>query len=172
MPLVLGGLALAFLVMLLFGGTELDRGLLILINAGERSDLVQAAELVRVASGDIPLMVATGAAAGWLLLRVSSRTALLLLATTTGGRLLAALLGAGAAVPGPARRQCRGHFSGARIPAHPARAGARARPAVRLHGVDRRGRGASRARHRLADRRDRRLGVRALLDAPAALAGG
>lgn len=94
MPLVLAGLALAFLVMLLFGGTELDRGLLILLHARERPELTAAAEGIRLATGAIPLMVATGFAAGWLALRVSSRKALLLLATILGGRLLAALLAA------------------------------------------------------------------------------
>jgi hypothetical protein len=34
MPVVIAGLILSFLVMLLFGGTEMDRGLLMLFSAG------------------------------------------------------------------------------------------------------------------------------------------
>ena len=93
MPIVLAGLLLAFLVMLLFGGTELDRGLLMLVYLNAEPRLAVAAELVRVATSPM-LLAATGAAgAGWLLVRRHWQNALLLLAITAGGLLLAAYLG-------------------------------------------------------------------------------
>jgi membrane-associated phospholipid phosphatase len=88
MPIVIGGLILAFLVMLLFGGTELDRGLLFLFSAGDQPRLEQAAGIVSWAAGSTPLLVVTLIAAVTLFIHERRRAAVLMLAIPLGGRLL------------------------------------------------------------------------------------
>jgi membrane-associated phospholipid phosphatase len=91
MPLLLAGLALAYLVMLLLGGAELDRSLLILMHGAEGTVSARwAAELARV-SDPLFLTGAAGAGAGVLLYRRAWRRAASLGAVIAGGLLLAAL---------------------------------------------------------------------------------
>lgn len=92
--MLLAGLTLAFLVMLLFGGTELDRGLVHLLHAA--ADLPyfgNAGQVVTAASGQVTLMGAAGVAAGLLLVRSGWRPALLMVAVALGAQLLVLLLG-------------------------------------------------------------------------------
>lgn len=93
MPVVLAGLLLAALVMLLFGGTELDRGLLLLLGEAAGPQLRQVAAALLTMASPLPVMVATGAGAGFLLVRGGWRPALLLAACGVGAALLALLLG-------------------------------------------------------------------------------
>ena len=88
MPVVIAGLILSFLVMLLFGGTELDRGLLVMFAGGEAPRLDQAANLITAAALPVPLLVMLLAGAGYLLIRSQWRAALLLLCVALLGRLL------------------------------------------------------------------------------------
>jgi membrane-associated phospholipid phosphatase len=92
MPLALIGLAIAFGVMLLFGGMELDRALLLLAYAGQRDDLATYARWVTELGGWRVLTPVTLLAAGLLLFRREWRDALLLVAITVSGRFLIDLL--------------------------------------------------------------------------------
>lgn len=91
MPLAFAGLVLAWAVMLLFGGMELDRGLLILVYAGSRPEIAAAAGWVTILGGAPVLLAATGFGAGFLLYRRDWRAALQLAAVTLSGRLMIAL---------------------------------------------------------------------------------
>lgn len=86
--MVVAGLILAFLIMLLFGGTELDRGLLILFGGSESVWLVAIARMLTAASAPLPLLLAAAAASLFLLARGKWRRALLVLIVAAGGRLL------------------------------------------------------------------------------------
>lgn len=88
MPLALIGLALAWAVMLLFGGMELDRGLLVFAHAGERTWLVIAARWLTELGGAPVLLLATFAGTLLLALRGEWRRAALLAGITLSGRLL------------------------------------------------------------------------------------
>lgn len=92
MPIVLAGLILAVIVMLLFGGTELDRGLLMLLHASAMPRLSQAAQLVTAIASPLALMLAAGAGAGFLLIRTGWQRALLLVAAAVGAQLLTLLI--------------------------------------------------------------------------------
>jgi undecaprenyl-diphosphatase len=92
MPLALVALALAFAIMLLFGGMELDRGLLLLAYAGGEPSLVVGARLMTELGGAAVLLPATAIGALVLLVRRAWREALLLVAVTLSGRLLVDLL--------------------------------------------------------------------------------
>lgn len=91
MPLVLFALAIAFAVMLLFGGTEFDRGLLMLLYAGERPDLALYARWVTELGGAWVLIPVTAAGALWLGLRRRWGALVLLLVLTGTGRLIVEL---------------------------------------------------------------------------------
>lgn len=88
MPVVIGGLILSFLVMLLFGGTELDRALLVLFGSGETPRLDQAAELAAAAARPAPLLLLVLAGAGLCFFRSQWRHGLLLIGLALLGRLL------------------------------------------------------------------------------------
>jgi undecaprenyl-diphosphatase len=87
-PVVIGGLILSFLVMLLFGGTELDRALLVLFGSGDTPRLDQAAELASAAARPTPLLLLALAGAGACFFRSQWRQGLLLLGIALLGRLL------------------------------------------------------------------------------------
>jgi membrane-associated phospholipid phosphatase len=89
---VLIGLALAFTVMLLFGGMEFDRGLLLLFYAGTHPSLAEAARWLTELGNPNVLLALTAVGAGWLLLRREWRLAAFLLGITISGRLLVSLL--------------------------------------------------------------------------------
>jgi membrane-associated phospholipid phosphatase len=91
MWLVLIGLVIAWAVMLLFGGMEFDRGLLVLAYAGEEPRLAEAARWATELGGGTTLLVLTGVGAGWLLARREWRLAAFLLAISLSGRLLVSL---------------------------------------------------------------------------------
>lgn len=92
MPFALVGLALAFAIMLLFGGMELDRGLLLFAYAGGEDRLVAIARFLTELGGVAVLLPVSMLAAALLLFRRSWRDAALLLAVTLSGRLVVALL--------------------------------------------------------------------------------
>ncbi len=87
MPVVIGGLILSFLIMLLFGGTELDRSLLVLFT-GEAPRLRQAAAALSWLAQPISLLAATVAGAAFLFLRERRRDAVVLLALVALGMVL------------------------------------------------------------------------------------
>jgi undecaprenyl-diphosphatase len=87
-PIVLAGLILSSLVMLLFGGTEIDRGLLLLFGSGDAPGLREAARIVVSGALPTPLLAAIMAAAAYLFIRSRWRQALILLGITLIGRLL------------------------------------------------------------------------------------
>lgn len=91
MPLALAGLVLAWSAMLLFGGLEFDRGLLILAYAGRDPNVTAAARWVTELGGFAVLLPVTALGAAWLLWRRDWRTALLLVAVALSGRLLVEL---------------------------------------------------------------------------------
>ncbi|WP_166036789.1 phosphatase PAP2 family protein [Sphingosinicella sp. YJ22] len=93
MPIVLAGLLLSFLVMLLFGGTEFDRGLFVLLHAEDRPDLAAAGAIAEQVTGPLVLAAMGGAGAAFLAVRRQWRGALLLIAITTGALVLAEYLG-------------------------------------------------------------------------------
>lgn len=92
MPLILFALALAWGVALLFGGMELDRGLLLLAYGGEHPEVVRLARVLTELGGWLVLVPATLLGAGVLLARRQWRAALLLLALTLSGRFLVDLM--------------------------------------------------------------------------------
>ena len=92
MPFALFSLALAWVVMLLFGGMELDRALLTTLYAGERPDFALPARILTELGGLQVLVPLTFAAAAWLGYRRHFRAALLLLGITLSGRAIVALL--------------------------------------------------------------------------------
>ncbi len=85
------GLLVAWAVMLLFGGLEFDRGLLVFAYAGEHPQAAVAARWVTELGGAPVLLAATALGAGLLLFRREWRAAALLLSITLSGRLLVAL---------------------------------------------------------------------------------
>ena len=106
MPVLLAGLLLAFLVMLLFGGTEFDRGLLMLLHVEEQPNLLTAGTIVEFVTRPLVLAAMGGAGAGFLAVRRQWHDAVLLLAITVGALLLAEYLGVVTASlrPSPAER--------------------------------------------------------------------
>ena len=92
MPLVLGGLILAFLVMLLFGGTEIDRGLLMMAARIDAPWLRDTSDLLVSAARPLILAAIAGAGAGYLLVKRDWPRALLLIGATVAGFLLVTLL--------------------------------------------------------------------------------
>ena len=92
MPLILFGLVCAFAVMLLFGGMELDRGLLLIFYAGEREDVAAVARFVTELGGALVLLAVTAVGTLLLLLRRDWRGAAQLAAITLSGRLAVDLL--------------------------------------------------------------------------------
>ena len=93
MPIVLSGLLLSFLVMLLFGGTEFDRGLFVLLHVEDKPDLATAGAIVDRVTGPLVLAAMGGAGAGFLAMRRQWQGALLLVAITAGAMVLADYLG-------------------------------------------------------------------------------
>ena len=90
--LALLGLVVAWTVMLLFGGLEFDRGLLIFAYAGDHPWAAAAARWVTELGGMPMLFAVTGLGAAWLLVRREWRAAALLLSVTLTGRLLVSLM--------------------------------------------------------------------------------
>jgi undecaprenyl-diphosphatase len=88
MPIVIGGLILSALVMLLFGGTELDRALLVLFSADGAPRLEQAAQIALAMAEPVPLLLLAAAGAALSLLRTDWRRGVLLLSVAVLGRLL------------------------------------------------------------------------------------
>ena len=84
MPILLAGLLLSFLVMLLFGGTEFDRGLFMLIHVEDRPDFATAGAIAEQATRTRVLAAMGGAGAGFLAVRRDWRGALQLIAITAG----------------------------------------------------------------------------------------
>lgn len=82
------GIAVAWTIMLLFGGLHLDRALLTVIYAGDRPDYVAAARIVTELGGWRVLVPLTVAGALWLILARRFRDAALLLMISLGGRAL------------------------------------------------------------------------------------
>lgn len=91
MPLAIAGLALAWAAMLLFGGMEFDRALLLFAYAGRDPNLAQAARWLTELGGFAVLIAATAGGGALLLWRRDWRSALLLVAVTLSGRLLVEL---------------------------------------------------------------------------------
>lgn len=92
MPFILFALIMAFAVMLLFGGLEMDSAILLVLYAGDHSGIVEAARIVTIVGGWEVLIPATLAGAAWLLHRGLWRDAVLLLSMTLSGRMLVELL--------------------------------------------------------------------------------
>jgi undecaprenyl-diphosphatase len=92
MPGIIAGLILSFLVMLLFGGTELDRSLLLLAGQIDAPRLKEAAAMVASAATPLPLLGATAAGIAYLLVRRDWPRALLLGGMVAGGFVLVAVL--------------------------------------------------------------------------------
>ena len=88
MPLVIIGLVLAFLVMLLFGGTEIDRGLLLLFHQLDAPQLKGVAGAIPLLAHPIVLLVALAAGAGFLAYRREWRRLILLVPAVVVGHLL------------------------------------------------------------------------------------
>jgi membrane-associated phospholipid phosphatase len=91
MPFVLAALVLAWAVMLLFGGMEFDRGLLLYFYAGDSPRFAAAARIVTELGGSALLLAVTVIGLAVLLVRRDVRGALLLGAITLSGRGLVAL---------------------------------------------------------------------------------
>jgi membrane-associated phospholipid phosphatase len=87
-PFLLTGLLLAFLVMLLFGGSDFDRALLMLLHVRDDPRLAAAAGPVALLVSPFALAVMGAAGAGTRLVRRDWRSALLLLSITAGVVLL------------------------------------------------------------------------------------
>lgn len=92
MAFILFALIVAFAVMLLFGGLEMDSALLLVLYAGDHPALISAARIATWLGGWEVLIPATLAGAGWLFYRGLWRDAVLLLSMTLSGRLLVELL--------------------------------------------------------------------------------
>jgi undecaprenyl-diphosphatase len=86
------GLVVAWTVMLLFGGLEFDRGLLLFAYAGNHAGAAAAAGWVTELGGMPLLFAVTGLGAALLLMRREWRAAALLLSITLTGRLTVSLL--------------------------------------------------------------------------------
>ena len=91
MPLALAGLALVWGAMLLVGGLEFDRSLLVFAYAGRSPELVAAARWTTWLGDAVVLLPVTFAGALILLLRRDWRQAIVLAAATLSGRLLVEL---------------------------------------------------------------------------------
>lgn len=91
MPFALIGLALAWGVMLLFGGLEFDRGLLIFAYVGRHPVLVEAARWITELGDAEIVLLASFAGALLLMIRREWKQAGLLVAITLSGRLLVEL---------------------------------------------------------------------------------
>lgn len=74
--------------MLLFGGLDLDRAMLLALYAGNQADLAAAARIVTELGGARVLIPVTIAGAAWLVATRRLREALLLLLIGGGGRIL------------------------------------------------------------------------------------
>lgn len=91
-PIVLFALAVAWTVMLLFGGMDLDRGLLAALYVGDKPPaLVTAARILTELGGHRVLVPLTVAGAALLLFRRRLRSAADLLVISLGGRALVEL---------------------------------------------------------------------------------
>ena len=90
MWLALLGLVLAWAVMLLFGGMEFDRGLLLFAYASDPR-VAGVARGFNVLGSASVLLALTGIGAGWMLVRREWRAAALLVGITVSGRLLVSL---------------------------------------------------------------------------------
>lgn len=88
MPFVLAALVLAWAVMLLFGGMEFDRGLLLFFYAGGAPRLAAAARLVTELGSAPVLLGASLLGLAVLLVRRDLKGAVLLAAITLSGRVL------------------------------------------------------------------------------------
>lgn len=88
MPFVMFALVVAWAVMLLFGGLDMDKAILMLAYAGDRDDIAGLARIVTELGGWMALVPLTLAGALVLLLRGAGRDALLLLVLTLSGRFL------------------------------------------------------------------------------------
>lgn len=87
MPFVLFALAIAWTVMLLFGGLDMDRALLLFFYAGERPEIAQPARILTELGGYKMLMPLSAAGALWLAWRRRFRAAVILLVVTMSGRV-------------------------------------------------------------------------------------
>ena len=92
MPFVLFALAVAWTVMLLFGGMDFDRGLMAVLHAGDRREIAAGARILTELGGGPALLGLTAAATAVLLLRRQLRSAALLLMLTLSGRLIVGLM--------------------------------------------------------------------------------
>jgi membrane-associated phospholipid phosphatase len=88
MPVALLGLLVAWGVMLLFGGMELDRALLLLAYAGDNEQVALVARWLTELGGYRILLAASAIGAATLLFRREWRAAALLAGITLSGRLL------------------------------------------------------------------------------------
>jgi membrane-associated phospholipid phosphatase len=88
MPLVLLALLLGWAAMLLFGGMELDRALLLLLYSGDRPVPAMIARALTELGGWSVLLPATAVGTALLLWRREWRSAALLAGITLSGRLL------------------------------------------------------------------------------------
>jgi undecaprenyl-diphosphatase len=92
MPFVLFALAVAWTIMLLFGGMDLDRGLLDVLYAGDRPPaLTRAAMILTELGGHRILVPLTIAGAAFLVWRRRLRSAAILLLISLGGRAMVEL---------------------------------------------------------------------------------
>jgi undecaprenyl-diphosphatase len=92
MPFALIGLVLAWAVMLVFGGMEFDRGLLLFFFAGRHPGWAEAARWVTELGSTPVLLAATGFGAALLIVRREWRAAALLVFITLSGRLIVSLM--------------------------------------------------------------------------------
>ena len=89
MPFVLFSLVLAWIVMLLFGGMDLDRGLLTILYAGDgRPEIATAARILTELGGAMVLVPLTIAGAAMLLVRRRFKSAGIIVGLTFSGRFL------------------------------------------------------------------------------------
>ena len=91
MPFILFALVVAWAVMLLFGGMELDRGLLMVLYAGDRPELRQGARILTELGGVAVLVPLTLAGAAWLAYQRRFRSAAVLLMLVFSGRIFVEL---------------------------------------------------------------------------------
>lgn len=88
MPVVIAGLILSFLVMMVFGGTELDRTLLYLVALRDAPGLKHAASWLSEVAAPQPLLLLALAGSMTLIIRVRWLDALFLLLLVLSGQLL------------------------------------------------------------------------------------